>query len=589
MLKRTFDYSSRFRILKGGKISLVVSALLGSVVIASAAPSGGTVTSGIANISQSGNVTNINQSTQKASINWNNFSIASNETVNFNQSNVNSVTLNRVIGNEKSIIDGALNANGQVWILNSNGILFNKSAKINTAGLLATTAQLSDKDFQDGNYNFKNSSKNSVINLGTIEVANSGYVVLSSNEVKNPGTIKAVKGKVHLVGADSYSLNLNGNSIVNLVVDKGILDSLVENSGTIIADGGEVYLTTNAVNELLKGVVNNTGIIEANSLDGLTGKVTIMGEEINLKSGSKISATGTNGGGEVLVGGDWQGSGNLKQATKVTMESGSTIDSSATQSGDGGKVVIWSDVKNADSVTEVHGTILAKGGSQSGNGGKIETSGHLLIIDGVTGSAAANKGEAGTWLFDPTNVIIGSSGSTASGSNDGTSTLTASSIAGLLNGGTSVMITTSSTGTDLGDLTVNSAITKSSGNTDVALTLRAANSIVINSDITNTGGSGKLNLIFDADNNANVATSTPSRDGGGIVILGSNLSTGGGSLTFGGTTSSGFTGGDLYIGGGSNAISLTTSGGALDVKGQLIIATSNASGVTLSTSGGNTI
>ena len=587
MLKRTFDYSSRFRILKGGKISLVVSALLGSVVIASAAPSGGTVTSGNAIISQSGNTTNINQSSNKASINWTDFSVKTNETVNFNQPNSSSITLNRVVGNEKSVIDGALNANGQVWILNSNGILFNKSAKINTAGLLATTAQLSDKDFQDGNYNFKNSSKNSVINLGTIEVANSGYVVLSSNEVKNPGTIKAVKGKVHLVGADSYSLNLNGNSIVNLVVDKGILDSLVENSGTIIADGGEVYLTTNAVNELLKGVVNNTGIIEANSLDGLTGKVTIMGEEINLKSGSKISATGTNGGGEVLVGGDWQGSGNLKQATKVTMESGSTIDSSATQSGDGGKVVIWSDVKNADSVTEVHGTILAKGGSQSGNGGKIETSGHLLIIDGVTGSAAANKGEAGTWLFDPTNVIIGSSGSTASGSNDGTSTLTASSIAGLLNGGTSVMITTSSTGTDLGDLTVNSAITKSSGNTDVALTLRAANSIVINSDITNTGGSGKLNLIFDADNNANVATSTPSRDGGGIVILGSNLSTGGGSLTFGGTTSSGFTGGDLYIGGGSNAISLTTSGGALDVKGQLIIATSNASGVTLSTSGGN--
>ena len=587
MLKRRFDYKSRFRILKGGKISLVVSALLGSAVIASASPSGGTVTSGTANISQTGNTTNINQSSPKASINWNDFSIKSNETVNFNQPNSSSITLNRVVGNEKSVIDGALNANGQVWILNSNGILFNKSAKINTAGLLATTAELSDKDFQDGNYNFKNSSSNSVINLGTIKVQNSSYVVLAGNEVQNDGTIEAVKGKVHLVGANEYSINLNGNSLVNLKVNKGVLDALVKNSGTILADGGEIFLTSNAVNELLKGVVNNEGIIEANSLDEITGKVTITGEEINLKSGSKISATGTNGGGEVLVGGDWQGSGDLKQATKVTMESGSTIDASATQSGDGGKVVIWSDVKNADSVTEVHGTILAKGGSQSGNGGKIETSGHLLITDGVTGSAAANKGEAGTWLFDPTNVIIGSSGSTASGSNDGTSTLTASSIADLLNGGTSVMITTSSTGTDLGDLTVNSAITKSSGNNDVALTLRAANSIVINSDITNTGGSGKLNLIFDADNNANVATSTPSRDGGGIVILGSNLSTGGGSLTFGGTTSNGFTGGDLYIGGGSNAISLTTSGGALDVKGQLIIATSNASGVTLSTSGGN--
>jgi filamentous hemagglutinin family protein len=172
-MNRLVDFKSRFRILKGGKISLVVSAFLGSAVIASASPSGGTVTSGTANISQSGTVTNIDQSTQKASINWNNFSIKANETVNFNQPNSSSITLNRVVGNEKSIIDGALNANGQVWILNSNGVLFNSTAKVNTAGILATTAELSDADFQNGNYEFKNSSKNSVINLGTIEVANS--------------------------------------------------------------------------------------------------------------------------------------------------------------------------------------------------------------------------------------------------------------------------------------------------------------------------------------------------------------------------------------------------------------------------------
>lgn len=78
MLKRKHDYSSRFRILKGGKISLVVSALLGSVVIANAAPSGGTVSSGTATISQNGNITNINQSSNKASINWQSFSISSN-------------------------------------------------------------------------------------------------------------------------------------------------------------------------------------------------------------------------------------------------------------------------------------------------------------------------------------------------------------------------------------------------------------------------------------------------------------------------------------------------------------------------------
>jgi len=194
-MKSLIDFSSRFRILKGGKISLVVSAMLGSVVIANAAPSGGTVTSGSAKISQNGSVTTINQSTSKASINWTNFSIASDETVNFVQPNSSSITLNRVIGNEKSIIDGALNANGQVWILNSNGILFNSTAKVNTAGILATTAELSDEDFNAGNYNFKNSTSNSVINLGTIEVSDAGSVVLASNEVQNEGTIKAVRGK----------------------------------------------------------------------------------------------------------------------------------------------------------------------------------------------------------------------------------------------------------------------------------------------------------------------------------------------------------------------------------------------------------
>jgi filamentous hemagglutinin family protein len=276
IMKRLIDYSSCFRILKGGKVSLVVSAMLGGATISFAAPTGGAVTSGTANISQSGTVTNITQSTSKASINWQSFSIASNETVNFIQPNSSSITLNRVIGNERSVIDGVLNANGQVWLLNSNGVLFGKNASINTAGLLATTAQLSDTDFQNENYNFKNATANSVINEGTITIKDSGSVILASNEVRNSGTIKAVKGKVHLVGTDSYSLNLNGNSLVNLKIDKGVLDAMVENSGHIIADGGEIYLTTNAVNELLKGVVNNTGIIEANSLDGLAGHVEIF-------------------------------------------------------------------------------------------------------------------------------------------------------------------------------------------------------------------------------------------------------------------------------------------------------------------------
>ncbi|WP_419766973.1 beta strand repeat-containing protein [Arcobacter sp.] len=291
-MKANVNYSSRFRILKGGKISLVVSALLGGVTLSFAAPSGGVVTSGTATISQNGNTTNINQSTSKASINWNKFNIASHETVNFNQPNVNSITLNRVIGNERSIIDGALNANGQVWILNSNGVLFGKNASINTSGLLATTKDISDTNFQKGNYSFTGGSIESVINQGTIKVKNNGYVIFASNEAKNSGTIEAVKGRVQLTSADEYTINLNGNSLIDLSIDKGTLDALVENSGTILADGGEVYLTTHAVDELLRGVVNNTGIIEANSLDGINGHVELYAHGGTANIAGTIKAKG---------------------------------------------------------------------------------------------------------------------------------------------------------------------------------------------------------------------------------------------------------------------------------------------------------
>lgn len=251
----------------------------------------GVVTSGSANISQNGKVTDITQTTQKASINWNKFNIASDETVNFKQPNSSSITLNRVVGNEKSIINGALNANGQVWIINSNGVLFGKGASINTSGLLATTKDISDSDFQAGNYKFTGNSKESVINLGTIDVVNNGSVILAANEVKNEGTIKAIRGKIHLAGADEYTVNLNGNSLVNLIVNKGVLDALVKNSGTIISNGGEVYLTTNAVNELLKGVVNNTGVIEANSLAGITGHVELFAHGGTANVAGTINAT----------------------------------------------------------------------------------------------------------------------------------------------------------------------------------------------------------------------------------------------------------------------------------------------------------
>jgi filamentous hemagglutinin family protein len=290
------DFSSRFRILKGGKISLVVSALLGSVSLSFAAPSGGVVTSGGATISQSGNTTNIVQSTSKATINWQNFSIASNEIVNFNQPSVNSITLNRVIGNERSVIDGALNANGQVWILNSNGILFNSNAKINTAGLIATTKNITDADFNAGNYKFTGNSSESVVNMGEITIANNGYVALLADTVSNDGTIKALQGTIVFANGEA-TINLNGNSIVGIIVDKGVVDSLIENKGAVIADGGKIIMTSKAADEILKNVVNNSGIIEAKSFDDMFGSVEIVAQGGYIEHSGTIDVSSTTGKG----------------------------------------------------------------------------------------------------------------------------------------------------------------------------------------------------------------------------------------------------------------------------------------------------
>ncbi len=267
-MKYANDYKSRFRILKGGLISLVVSINLYG------APSGGSVVSGSATINQNGTTTNINQSSNKAIINWQGFGIAKGESVNFNQPNSKAVALNRVIGNERSIIDGALNANGEVWLVNSNGVLFGKNARVSTAGIVASTKDISNEEFLNGNYNFKGNSNASIINEGEITLLAQTHATFIANSVTNSGTIEVHKGVINLIGASDVTLDL-GDS-VTYRVNRGVVDALVENNNLIVANGGSIYLTTNAKNELLRGVVNNSGIIEANSVDELSGEVILF-------------------------------------------------------------------------------------------------------------------------------------------------------------------------------------------------------------------------------------------------------------------------------------------------------------------------
>jgi filamentous hemagglutinin family protein len=268
------NYKSSFKIASHGRVLLVTSFMCASLY---ASPTGGVVTSGTASIVKDGSTTNINQQTNKASINWQGFSISPNEAVNFNQPNQNSLTLNRVVGNEKSVIEGVLNANGKVFLINSNGVLFTKGSSVNTAGLVASTLNLSDEDFNSDNFVFKAdpNNKNSVINLGTITTTDEGYVVLLGESVINDGVIIANKGTVSLNSADKITLNFNGNSLINVSLDEGTLNSLVESNNAIIADGGLVILTAKAANELISSKVNVKGVIKAQTIGDLKGEINI--------------------------------------------------------------------------------------------------------------------------------------------------------------------------------------------------------------------------------------------------------------------------------------------------------------------------
>lgn len=312
---------------------------------------------------------------------------------------------------------------------------------------------------------------------------------------------------------------------------------------------------------------------------GQAGAVTLLGDQIELFDTTSIDAAGATGGGKVLVGGDWQGSNGVYQATTVHMSQGARIDASATERGDGGTVVLWSDVRDSQSVTRAHGAIYATGGAQGGDGGRIETSGHVLVTEGVTGSAAASQGQAGLWLFDPTNIVISSGGSTNITGDSSASSITASSVSSLLSGGTSVVIQTSDSGGEIGNIEVTSAISKT-GNSTATLTLSAHNNIDVQAAIGSSGTGSRLNLALIADSDTN---------GAGIVLVSDNLTTNGGFLRFGNGTNITLNtqmtqvGGDVYVT-GTNALTWSTSGGSVTVNGQMLIG--NTHGLSINTGGG---
>lgn len=262
-----------------------------------AAPQDGQITAGAANISQTGNTTTINQSSQNAAINWTSFSVGATEAVRFNQPNTSSITLNRVTGLESSQILGSLTANGQVFILNPNGVMFGAGAQVNVGGLVASSLHLSDADFMAGNFKFSGTGTGSVINQGNIKVAEGGTLALIAPVVQNTGTLTAPQGNVLLAAGDAVTLKLQDGKLLAYTLDKGAVQALVDNGGLIKADGGQVILTAKGQDALSRAVVNHSGIIEAQTVSNKSGVVELLGDmavgEVNVSG--KIDASAPNG------------------------------------------------------------------------------------------------------------------------------------------------------------------------------------------------------------------------------------------------------------------------------------------------------
>src|ERR1035437_3206210 len=202
-----------------------------------ALPTGGVVAAGAASISTGAGSTVINQSTQNAALNWQSFNIAAGESVRFNQPNSNSVALNRVLGADPSSILGSLTANGKVFLVNPNGILFGQGASVNVGGLVASTLNITDSDFMSGNYKFSGTGNGTVLNQGTIN-ADGGYVALLGANVANNGVILAKLGTVALAAGNAITLDVAGDGLLHVTLNQGVVKGPCKTHGLIQADRG---------------------------------------------------------------------------------------------------------------------------------------------------------------------------------------------------------------------------------------------------------------------------------------------------------------------------------------------------------------
>ncbi len=532
---------------KQARMRVVLTAFIcGAFGHAQALPFGEQVQAGSASFVRNAQSLNINQTSQKAIVNWQSFSIATHETVRLNQP-TQGVALFRVVGSDSSQIFGSLSATGSLFLSNPNGVLFGRSAQVDVGSLVATTMRIDNDDFLGSHYQFNAQSDALVSNQGVIRTQDGGYIALLGSTVENSGTLQANNGSVILGSAQSAILDFYGDGLVRVKLDGDAINAAIKQSGNINADGGAVQLATNA----RTAAINIDGVIQANSLverngvirlegganstvlvsgklevSGKTanakgGYVAVTGERVGLLDGATVDVSGLSGGGTALIGGDYQGKNpDIQNADRTYVASGASINADATDAGDGGKVIVW-----ADDTTRFYGSISAKGGALSGNGGFVEVSGKKYLDYTGKIDVTAYQGIGGKVFFDPLNIVLNST-TQAAPSNNANSTPDIAFTDAPVAGTTTIQISDITGYSEAffqatNNITVASAITMAANN---SIKLEAGNNLTVSSSVI-TSGTGAVTLKADADNS-----------GTGNLAIGANITSQTGGITLTGAT-----------------------------------------------------
>ncbi|WP_194847762.1 filamentous hemagglutinin N-terminal domain-containing protein [Candidatus Neptunochlamydia vexilliferae] len=449
------------------------------------------VVAGKAHVEKHGNQLWHVHSNGRTIINWKEFSLNSKEIARFFQDSSKSAVLNRVTGGLPSSIQGLIESNGAIYLINEKGVFIGPNGRINAASFVASTLDASNDQFlKNGELLFKGSSTERVVNYGKI-LTPMGNVALIGLNVENHGKIDAPNGKVALAAGEEVLMLPDSQDFLILrvsrdkesaaITQEGKIQALqtevraagtpyslaIKNGGTIQATGvkrekGRVFLIAD------QGDCHVDGVIEAPG-----GEVQVLADRVALLGNTSIDVSDKLGGGTVLVGGDYKGQNpSIKNAKQTEMVKGAVIDASAHELGNGGKIIVWS-----DELTRCRGKLSAMGGVRGGNGGFVEVSGKGLDFDGDV-NLTAERGNVGLLLLDPKFInIIAAWGDPVAGNNlftdipAGTANISGATLAAAINSANVTLQANT-------DITFDDDVTVTT-NTQRTLTLQAGRSILV--------------------------------------------------------------------------------------------------------------